>query len=86
MNTNGYSNPARANKKRLMAQNKTGTGFFNTLKSAMSAAIGVQSEANRERDFSQGKPMHFIIAGVLLTMVFLLVIGLLVKVMIATST
>jgi len=69
-----------------MTQKNTGTGFLNTLKSAMSAAIGVQSEANRKRDFSHGKPIHFIIAGLLVTLMFLLVIGLLVKVIIATST
>jgi len=63
----------------------TGTGFFNVLKSAIAAAFGVQSSKNRERDFKHGKPIHFIAAGILLTITFLLLIGLLVKVMISTS-
>jgi len=62
-----------------------GTGFFNVLKSAVSAAFGVQSSKNRERDFQHGKPIHFIVAGILLTLTFLFLVGLFVKVMISTS-
>jgi len=70
-----------------MKKHKTeGTGFFNVLKSAIAAAFGVQSSKNRERDFKQGKPIHFIVAGVLLTITFLLLIGLFVKVMISTNS
>ena len=64
---------------------RSGTGFFNVLKSALSAAFGVQSNKNRERDFTHGKPIHFIIAGILLTLTFLLIIGLLVKIMLSTA-
>ena len=42
----------------------------DTLSSVLAAALGVQS--NRERDFSQGKPSHFIIAGVGFTLLFVL--------------
>jgi len=63
----------------------SGTGFINVLKSAMAAAFGVQSNKNRERDFSQGKPVHFIIAGIILTICFVCVIILLVKIMLAGS-
>ena len=63
-----------------------GTGFINVLKSAIAAAIGVQSSKNRERDFNYGKPIHFIVAGVLLTITFLLLIGLFVKIMISTNS
>ena len=63
-----------------------GTGFFNVLKSALAAAVGVQSSKNRERDFEHGKPIHFIVAGILLTITFLLLIGLFVKIMINTNT
>ena len=42
------------------------------LQSVLSAALGVQSGKNRSRDFSRGKPSHFIILGVLFTMVFVL--------------
>jgi len=49
------------------------------LQSVLSAALGVQSGKNRSRDFSRGKPSHFIILGVLFTMVFVLVIFAVVK-------
>lgn len=44
------------------------------LQSVLSAALGVQSGKNRSRDFTRGKPSHFIILGVLFTAVFALVI------------
>ena len=31
--------------------------------SALAAALGIQSKANRERDFARGKPFHFVIVG-----------------------
>ncbi|MVW75939.1 DUF2970 domain-containing protein [Pseudomonas xionganensis] len=44
------------------------------LQSVLAAALGVQSGKNRSRDFSRGKPSHFIILGVLFTGVFVLTI------------
>jgi len=49
------------------------------LQSVLSAAIGVQSGKNRSRDFSRGKPSHFIILGALFTVVFVLAIFGIVK-------
>ncbi len=49
------------------------------LQSVLSAALGVQSGKNRSRDFSRGKPSHFIILGVLFTVMFVLVIFAVVK-------
>lgn len=48
--------------------------FGALLLSVMSAFLGVQSSANRERDFSKGKLSHFIIIGLLLGLVFILVV------------
>lgn len=64
----------------------SGTGLVNVLKSAAAAAFGVQSQSNRENDFQHGKPVHFIIAGILMTLLFLGGVGLFVKFMISTST
>ncbi|MRI34159.1 hypothetical protein EOPP23_14290 [Endozoicomonas sp. OPT23] len=58
---------------------KKGTGIFATVQSALAAAFGVQSNKNRERDFSQGEPAHFIIAGVIGTVAFICILGLIVK-------
>ena len=48
--------------------------LLQLLGSALAAAFGVQSSKNRERDFSRGKPMQFIIIGVVLTALFVLVV------------
>lgn len=48
--------------------------FWEMLQSVLSAALGVQSGKNRARDFSRGKPSHFIMLGVLFTVVFVLTI------------
>jgi putative flippase GtrA len=47
--------------------------------------IGVQSKKNRERDFTVGKPIHFIIGGLIGTLVFLVAVWLLVQYLLATS-
>jgi hypothetical protein len=62
-----------------------GTGFWNVLQSVAAAMIGVQSRKNRERDFTHGKPIHFIVGGLIGTAVFLLVIWLIVQYLLATS-
>lgn len=45
--------------------------FIATLKSVAAAFFGVQSDKNRNRDFSQGKASHFIIAGLIGVIVFI---------------
>jgi hypothetical protein len=49
-----------------------GLSLLQMIGSALAAAFGVQSSRNRERDFSRGKPIHFIIIGVVLTILFVL--------------
>ena len=49
------------------------------LQSVLAAALGVQSGKNRSRDFSRGKPSHFILLGVLFTSVFVVVLFALVR-------
>jgi cytoskeletal protein RodZ len=44
------------------------------LQSVLAAALGVQSGKNRSRDFSRGKPSHFILLGVLFTALFVVVL------------
>lgn len=64
---------------------RQGTGFWNIAQSVGAAMIGVQSRKNRERDFTQGKPVHFLIGGVIGTLLFLLAVWLLVQYLLATS-
>lgn len=49
-------------------------GFFQLLTSVLSAFFGVQSNAARERDFSQGKISHFILIGLLMGLLFIAVV------------
>lgn len=46
--------------------------FWQMLHSVMAAAFGVQSGKNRTRDFTHGKPSHFVFMGLLFTVVFAL--------------
>ena len=38
--------------------------------SVFAAAFGVQSKANRERDFEHGKPIVFVATGIIFTVLF----------------
>ena len=46
--------------------------FWQLARSTLAAFIGVQSNANRERDFSRGKMSHFIWMGLLFGLLFVL--------------
>ncbi len=46
--------------------------FWQMLHSVMAAALGVQSDKNRARDFTHGKPSHFIVLGIVFTVIFAL--------------
>ncbi|MBI6706171.1 DUF2970 domain-containing protein, partial [Pseudomonas viridiflava] len=46
------------------SKNKAPT-FRQMLHSVLAAAFGVQSGKNRERDFTYGKPAHFLLLGLL---------------------
>jgi hypothetical protein len=59
--------------------------FLQLLLSTLSAFIGVQSNANRERDFKYGKVSHFIAIGLMFALVFVLSIVGVVKIVITLS-
>ncbi|SDU07087.1 DUF2970 domain-containing protein [Halopseudomonas salegens] len=59
--------------------------FRDMLSSVLMAALGVQSEKARQRDFSQGKPSHFIILGVGFTALFVLIVLGVVKLVLSLS-
>ena len=66
-------------------QKRQGTGFWNVVQSVGAGMLGVQSSKNRQRDFTEGKPLHFIVGGLIGTSVFLLVVWLIVQYLLATS-
>ena len=55
---------------------KSGLGAL--VKSILAAAIGVQTDKNREQDFNEGSPLAFIIGGFVFTALFILTIALIV--------
>ena len=54
-------------------------GALDIVFSVLSYFMGVQSSRNQERDFRHGRPIHFIIVGLGLTVLLILGIWLAVK-------
>ncbi|MEG5263331.1 DUF2970 domain-containing protein [Pseudomonas sp. JDS28PS106] len=44
--------------------------FWQMVHSVLAAALGVQSNRNRQRDFTHGKPVHFLLLGAVFTVLF----------------
>lgn len=61
-------------------------GLVDVLKSVFSAFLGVQSGKNRERDFQHGKPWHYIVVGLLMTVALLLLVWGLVSLVLKLAT
>jgi hypothetical protein len=51
-----------------------GLSFWQIVGSTIAAAIGVQKKSNKERDFSRGRPLPFILAGIIFTALFVLAV------------
>lgn len=48
--------------------------FLRVIKSVLSAMIGVQKKKNLEADFSKSSATPFIIAGIIMTLLFILAV------------
>lgn len=53
---------------------------FSFMGSIIAAWFGVQTQANRERDFEHGKFHHFVIGGIIFAVLFILLVVGIVKV------
>jgi hypothetical protein len=53
--------------------------ILQVLKSVLAAFIGVQSKENQNLDFSQGKVSHYIVIGLIVTVLFIATIVFVVK-------
>ena len=60
--------------------------FFELIKSAFMAMIGIQKNSVRERDFSKGRARDFILLGIVMSVLFVLSILALVSFVIAMAT
>jgi len=58
---------------------RQGTGFWSVVQSVLAAGVGIQSKANKERDFKRGKAIHFIVGGLIGTLCFVVLIFLVVQ-------
>jgi len=59
--------------------------FYRVLLSVVQASFGVQNSKNRERDFTQGKFWPFVVAALLVTVVFVLTVATVVKMVLASK-
>ena len=55
-------------------ENAPQPSFLQTLMSAMGAAISVQRSEVRARDFQSGSPLPFILAGLIVTVLFITIL------------
>lgn len=62
-----------------------GTGFKSVARSILASAFGVQSRKNQDRDFADGRPTHFIIAGIIGTVLFISVLILIVRLVLSSA-
>lgn len=60
-------------------------GMLAVIQSTLAAAFGVQSQAARERDFKHGRPLPYIIAGTVFTVLFILILILIVRVVLSSA-
>ncbi|MEQ1440328.1 DUF2970 domain-containing protein [Fontimonas sp. SYSU GA230001] len=55
-------------------------GWLQTISSVAASFFGVQSSKHRQRDFTKGKAGHFIAVGLIMTVLFVLVVWIAVKI------
>jgi len=59
--------------------------FLKVMMSVFAAMFGVRSNKYRERDFKHGKASHFIIAGLIMTFIFIMIVYSLVQYALSTA-
>lgn len=67
------------------SKNENRPGLLSIIASTLAAAIGVQSQRNQQRDFKAGNIYHFILAGLIFTVLFIGAIALIVKTVLSNS-
>jgi len=55
-------------------KNEKSPGILAVIGSVLAAMVGIQSEKNRERDFTKGDITNYIIVGILLVAIFVYVL------------
>lgn len=55
-------------------QDEKSPSMLQVILSILASAVGIQTSANRKRDFTKGNPLVFILGGLLFTAVFVLIL------------
>lgn len=76
---------SESDEERQTPHRSRGLSVWEVAKSTIAAAFGVQTEAARRRDFTQGSPAPFIIAGIVFTVVFVIALVVIVNVVLSTA-
>jgi len=59
--------------------------FVDIVKSTLAAAMGVQSNKNRERDFAHGNILAYVVSGIIFTVLFISTVIVVVKMVIHST-
>lgn len=59
--------------------------FWQIVMSTLASFFGVQSNKNRERDFKHGSPLPFIIAGIIVTVLFIATVVTVVRLVLSNA-
>lgn len=78
MSTPGNDDPADE-------MHRHGLSLLDVARSVGAAFFGVQTEANRRRDFTHGRIHHFVLVGFAATVAFVLVLVGIVQLILATA-
>ena len=60
-------------------------GWRDVIAGVMAAALGVQSEKNRQRDFEHGSPRQFLLVAIIATLVFIVLVYAVVRVVLKVA-
>lgn len=60
--------------------------FLRVIKSVLSAMIGVQKKKNLQEDFSKSSATPFIIAGIIMTLLFILAVWAVVQFVLSVNS
>lgn len=71
--------------KQADAPGKAKVSIWQVIQSVLAAGFGVQSQAARERDFTRGRPIHYIVAGTIGTILFILTLVIIVRVVLSAA-
>jgi len=74
-----------SNSKPEQTHKKAKLSFLHVIASTIGAAFGVRNSEAHEEDFAKAKPSTYIIAGLLFTVIFVVVVALVVKAVLSAA-